>query len=260
MDQKSLQYILKDTPVTGLRYYDSAGSTNDIALQWIESGVEDFSLVVGDQQTAGRGRMQRKWVTNPGAALAFSLILHLTPKEISLAGLIPFMAGAALSSALEQLYSLTPQIKWPNDILLKKKKTAGILVESIWQDEKHASVVIGIGVNISPSSLPPVENLALPATFVENAVGSPVDRWQFLAAILSSLQSWRPELHSTRLIDHVTQRLAYRDEQVRIINNLGPEIHGRLVGIDQTGSLLLETVDGVVPIHIGDVHLRLLND
>ena len=91
-------------------------------------------------------------------------------------------------------------------------------------------------------------------------VGRPVDRWQFLAAILSSLQTWRPELHSTRLIDHVTQRLAYRDEQVRIINNFGPEIHGRLVGIDQTGSLLLETVDGVVPIHIGDVHLRLLND
>ena len=97
------------------------------------------------------------------------------------------MAGAAVSSALEQLYSLTPQIKWPNDILLNKRKTAGILVESVWQDEKHASVVIGIGVNITPSSLPPVENLALPATCVEDAVGRPVDRWQFLAAILSSL-------------------------------------------------------------------------
>ena len=129
MDEQTLEQLLRNTPVTGLRYFDAAGSTNDIALQWIESGAEDFSLVVADQQTAGRGRMQRKWVTNPGAALAFSLILHLTPEEISLAGLIPFMAGAAVSSALEQLYSLTPQIKWPNDILLKKKKTAGILVE-----------------------------------------------------------------------------------------------------------------------------------
>ncbi len=66
MDQKSLQLILKDTPVTGLRYFDAAGSTNDIALEWIESDAVDFSLVVADQQTAGRGRMQRKWVTNPG--------------------------------------------------------------------------------------------------------------------------------------------------------------------------------------------------
>ena len=191
MDEQTLEQLLRNTPVTGLRYFDAAGSTNDIALQWIESGAEDFSLVVADQQTAGRGRMQRKWVTNPGAALAFSLILHLTPEEISLAGLIPFMAGAAVSSALEQLYSLAPQIKWPNDILLNKRKTAGILVESVWQDEKHASVVIGIGVNISPSSLPPVENLALPATCVEDAVSRPVDRWQLLAAILSSLQTWR---------------------------------------------------------------------
>ncbi len=122
MDQESLQQILKDTPVTGLRYFDAAGSTNDIALQWIESGADDFSLVVADKQTAGRGRMQRKWVTNPGAALAFSLILHLTPKEISHAGLIPFMAGASVSSALERLYSLQPQIKWPNDILLNQKE------------------------------------------------------------------------------------------------------------------------------------------
>ena len=86
MDEQTLEQLLRNTPVTGLRYFDAAGSTNDIALQWIESGAEDFSLVVADQQTAGRGRMQRKWVTNPGAALAFSLILHLTPRRYHLPG------------------------------------------------------------------------------------------------------------------------------------------------------------------------------
>ncbi len=196
----------------------------------------------------------------PGAALAFSLILHLTPEEISHAGLIPFMAGASVSSALERLYSLQPQIKWPNDILLSKRKTAGILVESVWEDEGHASIVIGIGVNIAPASLPPIENLALPATCVEDTVGHPVDRWQLLAAILTSLEKWRSKSKVESLIDYINHRLAYCDEQVRIINNFGPEIHGRLTGIDPSGSLLLETVDGIVPIQIGDVHLRLLND
>jgi BirA family biotin operon repressor/biotin-[acetyl-CoA-carboxylase] ligase len=260
MDQKTLQQILKDTPVSGLRFFDATGSTNDIALEWIESAANDFSLVVADQQTAGRGRMQRKWVTNPGAALAFSLILHLTPEEISHAGLIPFIAGASVCSALENLFALKPQIKWPNDILIDHRKTTGILVESVWEDEDHASVVIGIGVNITPASLPPVENLALPAICVDDAVGHPVYRWQLLAAILSSLHTWRLELSSGTLIDYVVQRLAYRDEQVRIINNFGPEIHGRVVGIDPSGSLLLGTDDSIVPIQIGDVHLRLLND
>jgi BirA family biotin operon repressor/biotin-[acetyl-CoA-carboxylase] ligase len=82
MDQETLKLLLQDTPVTELRYFDTVGSTNDIATQWIESGASDFSLVVADQQNAGRGRMQRKWVTNPGSALAFSLILRLMPEEV----------------------------------------------------------------------------------------------------------------------------------------------------------------------------------
>jgi BirA family biotin operon repressor/biotin-[acetyl-CoA-carboxylase] ligase len=260
VDDQTLKRLLRNTPVTGLRYFARTGSTNDIALEWIESGTDDFSLVVADQQTAARGRMHRKWVTNPGAALAFSLILHLAPNEISNAGLIPFVAGASVSSALEKLFTLQPQIKWPNDILIEYKKTAGILVESIWKNEDHASVVIGIGVNITPASLPPVENLALSASCVDDAVGCPVDRWQLLAAILSSLHTWRSELMSGRLIDYVNRHLAYRDEQVRIINNFGPEIHGRLTGIDPSGSLLLETDAGIIPVNVGDVHLRLLND
>lgn len=246
--------------MTGLRYFEEAGSTNDIALEWIESGAADFSLVVADQQTAGRGRMQRKWVTNPGAALAFTLILHLSPEEIPFAGMIPFMAGASVASALEKLFSLEPQIKWPNDILISQRKTAGILVESVWHEENQASVVIGIGINITPASLPPVENLAIPAACLEDVVGHPVDRWKLLAAILSHLRDWRSEINGSNLMEYVGKRLAYLNKQVRIINNLGPEIHGRVTGIDPSGSLLLETEVGTIPVQIGDVHLRLLND
>ena len=122
MDEKTLKVLLTDTPVSEVRYYSETGSTNDLALQWLDSGAPDFALVAADRQTAGRGRMQRTWITNPGAALAFSLILHLDPKESKNAAMMPFIAGAGLSSALERLYSISPQVKWPNDILLEGKR------------------------------------------------------------------------------------------------------------------------------------------
>jgi BirA family transcriptional regulator, biotin operon repressor / biotin---[acetyl-CoA-carboxylase] ligase len=260
MDSATLKILLQDTPVTGLRYIDTVGSTNDMAMQWIESGASDFSLVVADQQTAGRGRMQRKWVTNPGSALAFSLILHLTPEEIPHAGLIPFLAAVSVSSTLEQLYHLQPQIKWPNDILLNGKKTTGILVESVWKDAGHVSVVIGIGVNITPASLPPIENLNLQPTCIEEANGHIVDRWQLLSALLKSMNTWRFEIGKESLIDYINLRLAYKGQQVRIIETYGEELHGNLVGIDPSGALLIESDSVILPIDIGDLHLRLIND
>jgi BirA family biotin operon repressor/biotin-[acetyl-CoA-carboxylase] ligase len=260
MDQESLKLLLQNTPVTGLSYFDVVGSTNDIATLWIESGASDFSLVVADQQTAGRGRMQRKWVTNPASALAFSLILHLTPEEVPHTSLIPLLAATSVSTALEQLYQLQSQIKWPNDILLNGKKTTGILVESVWKDASHVSVVIGVGVNITPASLPPGEDLALSATCVEEAVGQPVDRWQLLSAILISMYHWRLEIGKESLIDYINLRLAYMGQQVRINENFGAELYGQLVGIDPSGELLIESDSRLVPINIGDIHLRLHND
>jgi BirA family transcriptional regulator, biotin operon repressor / biotin---[acetyl-CoA-carboxylase] ligase len=260
MDQETLKLLLQDTPITGLRYFDAVGSTNDMATQWIESCPSDFSIVIADQQTTGRGRMKRKWVTNPGSALAFSLILHLSPDEVPHAGLVPFLAAVSVSAALEQLYQLQPQIKWPNDILLNGKKITGILVESVWKDESHVSVVIGIGVNITPASLPEVENLALPATCVEEEAGQAVDRWQLLSAILNSMYQWRAEIGKGSLIDYINLRLAYKEQQVRIIENFGAELNGQLIAIDPSGALLIKSDSRLIPINIGDVHLRLHND
>lgn len=255
MDQQELTKLLLNTPVNEVRYLDSAGSTNDIAREWAEQGAPDFTLVAADNQTAGRGRMQRTWITKPGEALAFSLILRLSPEETTWANLLPFIAGAAVCSALENQLSLKPQIKWPNDILLNGKKAAGILVETTWQ-EGNVAAVVGIGVNITPAALPPVEGLALPATCVETAAGRPLERWQLLGNILISLGGWR-KANPDLLISYISQRLAYHGQQVYVINNYGPEITGKFLGIDRDGALQLDTPEGVTQIQVGDVHLRL---
>ena len=255
MNQQELTQLLINTPVNEVRYLNSAGSTNDIALDWAAQGAPDFALVAADTQTAGRGRMQRTWITKPGTALAFSLILRLSPEETAWASLLPFIAGAAVCSSLEYQLLLKPQIKWPNDILLNDNKAAGILVETTWQDG-NATAVVGIGVNITATALLPTEGMALPATCVETAAGRPVDRWHLLSDILIRLDGWRksnPDL----LISFISQRLAYLGQPVRVINNYGPEITGRLLGIDPSGTLLLDTPAGGAQIQAGDVHLRL---
>ncbi len=252
MNAYSLNQILKETPIAALQYFDATGSTNDIAMDWIEKGAADFSLVVADQQTAGRGRLQRKWITKPGAALAFSVIMHLNQDEIPHASLVPILAAAAVSSALEQLFTIQPEIKWPNDILINRKKAAGILVESSWKDESHASVVIGIGINITIDAPPPPAELKLPAICVEEVVGKSVDRWQTLAVILSNLERWREQISCECLINYVNQRLAYRGENISIVNSFGQDQHGVVQGVDVDGSLLLETGDGVRTILTGD--------
>src|SRR5664279_6508775 len=114
-----LQSILTGLPLGGLRYFDSIGSTNDDALAWARAGAPDFSLVVADAQTAGRGRLLRRWITNPGSALAFSLVLRPSTQESECLPRFSPLGAVAVRQALADLFGLPAEIKWPNDVLLE---------------------------------------------------------------------------------------------------------------------------------------------
>ena len=132
MNESSLKKSLSKINIGGLRWFDSIGSTNDEALAWAAAGADDLSIVIADEQTQGRGRLNRRWFTPKGSALAFSLIL----RPAASAHLSRTVGLAALSIAESCLnLGLAPRIKWPNDILLNGRKTAGILVESGWSGE-----------------------------------------------------------------------------------------------------------------------------
>jgi BirA family biotin operon repressor/biotin-[acetyl-CoA-carboxylase] ligase len=165
------------------------------AAEWLQAGAADFSLVLANEQTAGRGRFQRRWYTPPDAALAFSLILRPRESEEGQQSLLFTGLGAvAVCEALERLYGLRPQIKWPNDVLVTGKKVCGILSEAHWQGEKLLGIVLGIGINVAPSSVPPVSAVLFPATCVEDCLASSiyqapvrVDRFQLLAGVLERI-------------------------------------------------------------------------
>jgi BirA family biotin operon repressor/biotin-[acetyl-CoA-carboxylase] ligase len=186
MNQKELKKVLSKLPLGDVRYFDSIGSTNNEALAWATSDAKDLSLVIADEQTAGRGRLDRKWFTPKGTALAFSLILRPTADEKPYLTRTVGLAALAVADAL-RTRGLVAQIKWPNDVLLDGRKVAGILVESVWSGEEVDCVVLGMGVNVLQGSVPSADLLQFPATSLEDALGSEVERERILHDILAEI-------------------------------------------------------------------------
>jgi BirA family transcriptional regulator, biotin operon repressor / biotin---[acetyl-CoA-carboxylase] ligase len=257
MDTASLKAGLTGLSIPDLRYLAVTGSTNDDALAWAEAGAPDGALVFADLQNGGRGRMGRKWVTVAGAALAFSLIFRPTNSEQKNLGLFSPLGALGVATALEAA-GLEPQIKWPNDVLLGRRKVCGILAEAVWIGSRLEAVVLGVGVNIAPNAVPPDEEVIFPATCVESVLKKSVDRMALLRAVLQSIEDWRTHLGQQDFLAAWQARLAFRGEQVQVIPPNQPVINGELVGIDENGNLLLQTGAGdMTTIMAGDVHLRL---
>ncbi len=223
-------------------------------MAWAGDGAPDFALVVADAQTAGRGRLQRRWVTNPGTALAFSLALRPSPDECQCLVRFSALGALAVCQALEALFGLCAEIKWPNDVLLARRKVAGVLVETTWSSSILQALALGIGVNIAPGAVPLPAELNFPATCVEAALGRPVERWAVLRAILESLLAWRPRLCSPEFLSEWRAHLALRGEWVRISASGGADLVGKVQDINADGSLRLLGKDGQeIMVSVGDV-------
>ena len=265
MDIKLLTQTLSGLAPGGLRYFEQTGSTNEEAARWAEAGALDLALVVADEQTAGRGRQGRRWFTPPGAALAFSLVLRPQPgAEAILPEMLSRLTGlgaVAVVEALQQEYGLEAQIKWPNDVLLAGRKTCGILSEAHWQGERLLAVILGIGVNVTPASVPNDAALIFPATCVESVLGEPVERDHLLAAILRRLLDWRPRLMGAEFMHTWEKHLAYRGEWVTLLSGtVSQPSQKRLVqalGLDEHGALRIRLASGdEESVLAGEVRLR----
>jgi len=256
MDQNELKKILSSLPLGDIRYFDSIGSTNNEALAWATSGAKDLSLVIADEQTAGRGRLDRKWFTPRGTALALSLILHPTADEKPYLTRIVGLAALAIADSL-RTRGLVPQIKWPNDVLLNGRKVAGILVESVWAGEEVDCLVIGIGMNVLKDSVPAAELLLFPATSLEESLGAAVERGKILHDILAGVIALRPHLASDAFLAAWEKALAFRGDEVQVEQGDGSLLTGKLLGLEPDGSLMLSHDTGAsITVRFGDVRLR----
>ena len=211
---------------------------------------------MADEQTAGRGRAGRRWVTTPGSSLAFTLVLRPTvaPATTHYAGL----GALAVCSALRQDYKLEAQIKWPNDVLLGGLKVAGVLVEAQWSGDQLQAVLLGIGVNLSPAAVPDPALLAYPATCVEAFTHHQLTPEIFLRQILERLLHWRAMLGSPDFLAAWQEHLAWKGQRVSVS---GPDVvplAGVVQGLDVDGALLLQGEGGITQrVIAGDLRLRL---
>jgi len=262
MDQKSLEDSLAGLPLARISYFDSVGSTNDIVGGWAKKGQKGISLAVADEQTSGRGRAGRQWFTPAGSALAFSLLMpmeHLGDlgKLASTAGL----PSLAVCQALENAYKLSPQIKWPNDVLLNGRKLCGVLAEAHWSGDRLQTLIYGIGINIAPLSVPREEELNFPATSLEDELGRPVKRVELLRSILERLFLLQEKGSSSKFIRAWQSRLAFKDEAVRIKDDSENITEGIVLGLDREGSLRLKTMSNETKVfQAGEIQLRPIID
>ena len=239
-------------PVNGLGeplyFFSTIGSTNEYARELSEQGAPHGTLVVADEQTAGRGRGRNNWSTPSQSAIAFSLVLR--PKELAAEniGRLNAIGALAVVEAIEALQGRA-EIKWPNDVLINHAKVAGVLTEATWHGDSLDSVVIGVGVNVRPESVPDPEGIAFPATCLDTEIGARVDRLQLLTAILRSLSARADDLGSPELLKAWQGRLAFKGEQVRVDVPSG-KVEGVLVGLTSSGYVELD-VQGAGPTEIG---------
>jgi BirA family transcriptional regulator, biotin operon repressor / biotin---[acetyl-CoA-carboxylase] ligase len=262
MDERSLRKSLLNLPLGGLRYFEQASSTNDLALAWATAGAPNLALVYAEEQTAGRGRGSRRWFTPKGAGLAFSLVLRPFPGEEQSIALFSALGALAVCEALSA-QGLQPEIKWPNDVLLNGRKTGGILAESVWMGDTVESIVLGVGLNVTLDAIPPADQLLFPATCLEaealrlqhpDQVFEPA---MLLQQIIQAVIYWRGQVARNIFLHAWESRLAFRGELVEIRVDGQAVRKGTLDGLEPDGSLrLLSPQGGFFTAQFGEVHLR----
>jgi len=240
-----------------LHFHRTLRSTNDEAAALARRGAPEWTLVVADEQTSGRGRAGRAWLTPPGSAIALTILLR--PRALPPEAAMGWSALGALAvvEALEA-QGADAQIKWPNDVLLGGKKVAGVLAEASWSGEALDYLVVGVGVNVTPASLPDGARLDYPSTYVEAAVGHSIDRHALLADILERVWRWYPRVGSAELVEAWERRLAFRGREVWITDEAGSNTHrGVVEGLLPDGRLVLRTGQGpVLLLRAEGCHLR----
>ncbi len=245
LTQERITLALAPRPV---QFYESVGSTNDAARDWLHNDAPHGAVVIADEQTAGRGRMGRTWHTPPGVALALSVILKIPPQH---AAQVNMVGTLAVASTLLALKIDDIAIKWANDVLVGGKKISGILPEAVWQGDQLLGVVLGVGVNVRNdfAGTP----LAATATTIEAVTERPQDRAALVAVLLLQLDRWLEGMGSAHLLHAYKGAMPMLGEPITVQGGAGT-IQGVAQDVRADGALLIQQAGGeTVPVLAGDV-------
>ena len=244
-----------------LSYFDSTDSTQIIATKLAHNGASEGHVVIADEQTAGKGRLGRKWFSRSGTAISMSMILrpNLAPQQ---APQLTLLAAVAVVRAIRSCTNIDCDIKWPNDILINGKKLVGILTEMQADPDVVHSVIIGIGVNVNQQLEDIDPDISEIATSLALEKGEQIERATIISTILNEFE----ELYDLYLEKGFTIIKPMWEAYSITIGNyiyartLRETIYGYAKGITDEGVLLLEDEKGKVhSIYSADIEIAKQN-
>lgn len=231
-----------------VHYFDRVESTQLVAHELVRQGAPDGTLVIAEHQTAGRGRMQREWESSEGKGIWMTLIIRpeIAPHQAPQFTLVT--AVAVVNAMKASFQNFTPQIKWPNDILVNGKKTTGILTEMIAEENRIQALLIGIGINVNQELTDFPQELQSIATSVAIEEGQQVDRVQLVAKVLDFLEHYGDHYvkHGFPLIKQLWEQSSCTiGSQVRA-TTLREVVEGEAIAITDSGVLEIRQANGEI--------------
>ena len=234
-----------------IHYFDEVESTNTTLFELALKGASEGTSVIADAQTQGKGRLSRTWVSPGGHNLYLSVLLR-PGIGASESTLLTLVASIALYECLKKTGIQNPAIKWPNDILIDKKKIAGVLTEMEPKGDRADFVVLGIGVNVNMSRAVinrEMGDFARHVTSVSENLGREVDRAKLAADLLKELEDWYSTMKmrgKPAILKEWTQRWGGLNEKVRVSIEGLEVFEGTAQGIDENGHLLVKRENGAI--------------
>ncbi|WP_420128889.1 biotin--[acetyl-CoA-carboxylase] ligase [Longimicrobium sp.] len=221
-------------------------STNDAARALADGGAPHGTLVLAEEQTAGRGRSGRAWASPPGVGVWMSMVAR--PASLPAPGLLPLLVGLAAAEAVDAFVRpAVTQLKWPNDLQLAGRKIAGILCEGSWDGARPGSVIVGIGLNVlhAPGDFP--DDVRETATSLRIVAGWEPARVEVAGAVAAAVaRALRnpPSQLTGAMLEALRRRDALEGRPVRVTG--AQETAGTALGVSPAGALLLRDPDGVL--------------
>lgn len=258
--QAEVESLLKDTDVIRhVEFFEALDSTNNQAKRSAETGAQSGTLFIAESQNGGRGRRGRHWVSPAGSGIWMSLLLRpeIHPSDASMLTLVTAMA-VARAIAGEVGTHAECAIKWPNDIVLCKKKVCGILTEMSAELDWVNFVVIGMGINVNMEAFAP--EISETASSLYRETGKHIKRSTLIAGISHWFTVYYERFLKTSDLSALTEEynkmLINAGQTVRVLERTNP-FTGRALGIDRTGALLVQQEDGTVSrVVAGEVSVR----
>jgi len=235
-------------------FYTETTSTNDIALELAGKGADEGTLVVADSQTMGRGRGDRKWFAPAGTSILASLILRPLI-ELSQINKIVLITAISIVYAIRNITHLPALVKWPNDVVINNKKTAGILAEAKTEKNSVSFVVVGFGINVNVPKISFPEEIADIATSLSIESGCEISRIHLLQEILRQIESRYLKLDNDSFLDEWKNLSATIGRQVQIEYPDSIKT-GLALNIDENGALTIKLNTGEIQRIINDDIVR----